>query len=325
MHRLDRSARGAREEVAEQLVVDLALTAEVAADVVGVDVDATFVEARDGHQLIAQTKRHLVGAHDVHDVAARRSTAGWPGGSMKPWCSRGVVKVCSKTRCALAKTASISASSLWTTCVPWTLGCDARRARARPEQRVARRRPGAGSARRRSQRLERVEDRRQLLVLDVDGLHGGSGDGRRLGRHDRHAVADEAHAVARQERPVADAPAPQGRRPARRRSARRAPRACAWRPRRRPSTIRACGTRAVQRRRPQHARHRARPPRSAPRRALSGAPRRAPRVRSERRQDLGGEPLGNGCGHASKSTIWFATTSGIRSGSDVSTGGFIMA
>ena len=58
--------------------------------------------------------------------------------------------------------------------------------------------PRAGPARRGERRL-RVEDRRQPLVLDADQLRGVLRDVPRARHHRRHGLADEAHAVDRQD------------------------------------------------------------------------------------------------------------------------------
>ena len=54
----------------------------------------------------------------------------------------------------------------------------------------------------RAQRLQRIEDRRQVLVVDLDQRHGGLGDLWRFGGDGGDTLADESHAFVGQNRPV---------------------------------------------------------------------------------------------------------------------------
>ena len=195
-HRLDRAAGRLGQEIAQQLVVDLALAAEVAPDVVGIHVDVSLAEPGDRDQLIAQSKRHFVGAHHVHDVlfvdpqqAGRRLDEAL----VLPW----------RRKRMLEHTLRLSKDRLDVGIVlvddlrPLHIRVTARGTRAGAEERIRVTRR-VQDRRIVAQRLQSIEDGWQLLVLDLNRPDGSFGHRRCVGGHDRQSIADEAYAVHRQ-------------------------------------------------------------------------------------------------------------------------------
>ena len=168
-HGLDWPTRCASQVVAQQLVVHLSLAAEVSADVVGIDVDALLVHTRDRGQLVAQRKRHLVGAHHADNlVGVDPQQAAWrlDEALVLARCRERVFKDSGRRGEHLLNIRIILMNDLPTLDVGMLPG----RALTCPEERVL---VAIGVQDRRvvGERFEWIEDRRQLVVLDVDGAY----------------------------------------------------------------------------------------------------------------------------------------------------------
>jgi hypothetical protein len=203
-HVLDRALRRRREEVAVKLLDREALRAELAADEARLDDDLLLGQARAERELIAQPEGRLVGRDDVdqpvvvdpHERRARFDV---------PWeVARRRVGLLEDPVRAGERGVDVAVHDLL---VPLNVRMrDGEPLGWRPEIRIALR-VLVQDERLRRHRLLGVEDRRELFVLDLDGRRRGLRDLRRLGGDDRDVVADETHAVDRQDRPVQEAPA----------------------------------------------------------------------------------------------------------------------
>ena len=175
-HRGHRSAGRARQEVARVLVERGAFAAEVAADVLAVD----------GDPLLGQADRRApsAGAAQTASCWSTRRAPGRPRrsrrrhacGSTWPWCWRGVRKVCSKTRCgARERLRALVIRSDGDDQLTLDVGMPPLLARAEIGVLVAVR---VQDRRVCAQAPPRREQRRQLLIVDVDQPRGFVGSSR---------------------------------------------------------------------------------------------------------------------------------------------------
>ena len=203
-HRPDRPAGRLGEVIEDELVRREALTAEVAADRAVVDVDPRLREAERRGHLVAQVEGGLVRGHDAHPIPLEphHRRARLERGLMDARRGELVLKDAVRSRERRVHLAMRLEH------VSLVVRVRDRGPLAPTLEESVRRRVGMQDRGIRGERGVHVEQRGQLLVLDVDEPHGLVGDLARVRRDRGDPIADEEDVVPAQHRPVLQ-PAPE--------------------------------------------------------------------------------------------------------------------